>query len=144
MISNLYRWCSQRKIDPENWQGVNPTKGFVRSPTRPYVNAKILNLEEAQALLAILKFDDAILTRRDYAFLPARLRLGVPLKKLQALQRKPFAFKAWDNMTHGMSAKSQPPEEVAAILAEEIAGTRVALRRTFHLAQECQEAHRRA
>lgn len=40
----------------------------------------------------------------------------------QLPDRKPCHFKPWDNMTHGMSARRQPPEEVAAILAEEIQG----------------------
>ena len=46
-------------------------------------------------------------------------------------------------MTQGMMAKSQTPEEVAAILAEEIAGMRVALRRTFQRAMESEEVPRR-
>jgi hypothetical protein len=46
----------------------------------------VLSREEACALLAVLKLDDCILTKRDYAFFLARLRMGVPLRELQQLR----------------------------------------------------------
>ncbi|HEX6304509.1 MAG TPA: hypothetical protein VFZ76_09995 [Anaerolineales bacterium] len=36
--------------------------------------------------------------------------------------RKRYVFRSWEGMTHGMWAKRQPPEAVAAVLAESIQG----------------------
>ena len=85
-ISSFYRWCCQMKVDPEMGEGFNPTEGVPRPKVRHYANAKVLNHAEARALLAILKMDEAILAKRDYAFFLARLRVGVALKKLQQLR----------------------------------------------------------
>ena len=36
--------------------------------------------------------------------------------------RKPHRFEPWESMTHGLYARSQPPEELAAMLAENVQG----------------------
>jgi integrase len=86
MISSFYRWCSQEEIDAECGEGFNPTEGVPRPKVRHYANAKVLSREEVRALLAVLKLDEAILSKRDYALFLARLRLGVALKALQQVQ----------------------------------------------------------
>jgi site-specific recombinase XerD len=85
-ISSFYRWCSQEQIDAESGAGFNPTEGVARPKVRHYANAKVLSQEEVRAFLAVLKLDEAVLSKRDYAFFLARLRLGVALKALQQLQ----------------------------------------------------------
>jgi site-specific recombinase XerD len=85
-LSTFYQWCSQRRIDPASGEGFNPVKGVARPSVARCRNAKVLSRQQACALLAVLKMDQAIITKRDYAFFLARLRLGVPLKKLQCLQ----------------------------------------------------------
>lgn len=40
----------------------------------------------------------------------------------QFLERDPYRNKPWGGMIHGMAARCQPPEEVAAVLAEDIQG----------------------
>ncbi|HEX6303806.1 MAG TPA: phage integrase N-terminal SAM-like domain-containing protein, partial [Anaerolineales bacterium] len=85
-ISTFYTWCSERGVDPQCEPGFDPVKGVKRPKVRRYANAQVLNREEACALLAVLKLDDYILTKRDYAFFLARLRMGVAVKELLALQ----------------------------------------------------------
>jgi hypothetical protein len=56
------------------------------------------------------------------------------------LERKPHRFEPWESMTHGLYARNQPPEELAAMLAEkkngleqEIEGLRLLNRTMFEM-----------
>jgi hypothetical protein len=86
IISNFYRWCDQRQVDPECEAGFNPAAGVTRPKIQRYAGAKLLSREEVKALLGVLKRDETALGKRDYAFTLARLNLGVPLKALQRLE----------------------------------------------------------
>ncbi len=53
---------------------------------RAYPQAPLLSRSELEALLGFMGRDSSALGRRDYAFMLARLRLGVPLQRLQRLR----------------------------------------------------------
>jgi site-specific recombinase XerC len=91
IFSNFYRWCSDRRIDPEceavfNRAGFNPAEGVRRPKVRRYGGAKLLSREEVGALLRTMQRDSSELGKRDYAFTLARMRLGAPLSALQQLK----------------------------------------------------------
>ncbi len=86
IMAAFYRWCDERQIDPECEAGFNPAAGVRRPRIQHYAGAKLLSRGEVEALLKILKQDDSALGKRDYAFILARLRMGVTLKTLQQLQ----------------------------------------------------------
>ena len=86
IMANFYRWCDERRIDPESEPGFNPVVGVKRPKIQRYARAKLLSKGEMRALLEILQRDDSPLGKRDYAFTLARLRTGVPLRALQQLQ----------------------------------------------------------
>lgn len=81
-ISSFYSWCDERGVDPDCDPGFDPVKGIARPKVRRYAKAQVLSREEACALLAALKLDDYAVTKRDYAFFLARLRMGVTVKDL--------------------------------------------------------------
>ena len=85
-IAQFFRWCDERQIDPECEPGFNPAAGVVRPRIKIYAHAQLLSRGELRALLGILRQDDSPLGKRDYAFILARLRMGVPLKALLQLQ----------------------------------------------------------
>lgn len=196
-ISSFYSWCSERGVDRQCEPGCDPVKGVKRPKVRRYANAQVLNREEACALLAVLKLDDYILTKRDYAFFLARLRMGVPVKELLALQSRAtsssemaalisaqslLATRLAEMLKAEKERQAQRPEEswaeqflarladsakergeefdidkereallagdveaqaAAWRLMEEIAATRLGLRRAFHLAMESEEVQER-
>jgi integrase len=86
VMASFYRWCDERKVDPECGAGFNPAAGAQRPKTRRYAGAKLLSQEEAEKLLGIMRRDSSTLGKRDYAFFLARLRLGTPLRNLQQLR----------------------------------------------------------
>ena len=86
MLVKFYEWCALRKIDPECGRDFNPVAGVPKPKVAAYSQAKVLSRAEVRALLGILKRDEAIIGRRDYAFTLARLKMGVELKRLQQLQ----------------------------------------------------------
>ena len=86
MLAKFYEWCGELQIDQEPGQAFNPVAGVPKPKVAAYTQAKVLSRGEVRTLLAILKRDEAIIGRRDYAFFVARLTLGVALKKLQQLQ----------------------------------------------------------
>jgi site-specific recombinase XerD len=86
IIASFYRWCDERQIDPECEAGFNPAAGVKRPKIQHYARPKLLSKGEVGALLGILEQDDSALGKRDYAFILARLRMGVALKTLQQLQ----------------------------------------------------------
>jgi hypothetical protein len=86
VIGIFYRWCDERQIDPQIEPGFNPAAAVRRPKIHIYAGAKLLSKGEMSALLGIMQRDDSPLGKRDYAFVLARLRLGVPLKALKQLQ----------------------------------------------------------
>ncbi|HEX6306049.1 MAG TPA: tyrosine-type recombinase/integrase [Anaerolineales bacterium] len=86
VVSSFYRWCNKHHGEANSDMGHNPVKDVPRPKIKLFGGATVLSRAEACALLAVLKLDDCILTKRDYAFFLARLRLGLPLKALQQLQ----------------------------------------------------------
>ena len=88
----------------------------------------MLSRGEAERLLAIARQDELALGRRDYAFLLARLRLGVPLGHLQKLRWGHVeAIRGIDWVRwHGQGEKQRLPGEVwQAICAALEAGDRL-------------------
>jgi integrase len=85
-ISDFYEWCGRRGIDPETEAGFNPAKEVRKPSVKGARQLHILSHEEAGALLGLLKADEALISRRDYAFLLSRLLLGVPNKTLRDLR----------------------------------------------------------
>ena len=84
-ISQFYRWCSGREIDPDCEPGFNPAGRTPRLPVQRYAHAEALSRGEVEALLNFMRRDKTALGRRDYAFILARLQLGVPLAALRNL-----------------------------------------------------------
>jgi integrase len=66
--------------------GLQPGGRRLPPKTRRYANATTLTESESRALLEVFKADDSLLSRRDYAFLLSRLRLGVKNKLLIELR----------------------------------------------------------
>ena len=91
-LASFYRWCSEQGVDPECAQDYNPAAGVSNPWPRPYEGVKLLSRGEAQALLETLRRDESPQGKRDYAFILARLRLGVPLRHLQHLK--------WEQVEH--------------------------------------------
>ncbi len=85
-ISSFYEWCAQRPFDPHIAPSFNPARDVPHPKIPSYGNAHLLTPKEAAALLDVLKTDDCLLSLRDYAFMLARLRLGVPNKMLRQLK----------------------------------------------------------
>jgi hypothetical protein len=86
IIANFYRWCDERQVDPNTMAGFNPAAGVKRPKIQHFAGMKLLSRGEVEALLWILRQDGSPLGKRDYAFILARLRMGVALKTLQQLQ----------------------------------------------------------
>jgi integrase len=86
IFSNFFRWCGERRIDPECEDGFNPAKKARRPQVGRYRGAKLLSREETERLLRTIRRDPSELGKRDYAFTLARLRLGTPLRSLQQLK----------------------------------------------------------
>ena len=86
IMANFYRWCTERKIDPECEAGFNPAAEAARPKVRRYAGATLLSRGEMRALLDILKRDGSELGKRDYALILARSRLGVSLQSIQRLK----------------------------------------------------------
>ncbi len=89
-IANFFRWCEERRIDPEWKPGYIPTEGVARPKIKRYDGVQLLSEGEMEALLWILRQDHSALGKRDYAFILARLRMGVPLRELQKMRWAEF------------------------------------------------------
>ena len=108
-IAKFYEWCDERRIDPEvvppgggsksrNKCGTgsfdvkskskpfNPAAGVKRPKVERYAGAALLSEGEVERLLEVLRRDESALGKRDYAFILARARLGVPLRAIQRLR----------------------------------------------------------
>ncbi|MEW5872977.1 MAG: hypothetical protein AB1894_27200 [Chloroflexota bacterium] len=85
-MASFYRWCDERRIDPGCEAGFNPAAGAQRPKVRRYEGARLLSREETAALLGILRRDESLLGKRDYALLLTRLRVGAPLESLRKLR----------------------------------------------------------
>jgi site-specific recombinase XerD len=85
-ISAFYHWCSLHAVDPACPGGFNPADGVSIPFPRRYAALELLSREEVRVLLAALRRDQSPIGLRDYAFILARLRLGVPLSYLQMLR----------------------------------------------------------
>ncbi len=85
-ISAFYRWRAEQQPDPECPPSFNPAAGvdFPKSPR--YSQSPLFSRGELEALLGYMQRDTSALGRRDYAFVLARLGLGVPLRRLQRLR----------------------------------------------------------
>jgi site-specific recombinase XerD len=85
-IDLFYRWCSEKRLDPDCEPYFNPAASVPRPVVRQYEGTALLSRGEVGALLAVLRADRSPLGLRDHAFYLARLQLGVPFRQLQRLQ----------------------------------------------------------
>jgi len=85
-LSSFYRWCNQHETDPQCGQDFNPVAEVPAPKQGARAEAEILSRSEARALLKLVKRDESLLGKRDYAFFLARLQFGVQLKTLQQLR----------------------------------------------------------
>jgi len=85
-IANFYKWCDERRIDPDCEPGFNPAAGVKRPRVKRYDEVQLLSKGEVEALLRITQQDESALGKRDYAFILTRLRMGAPLKALQEMR----------------------------------------------------------
>ena len=85
-LSSFYRWCSLQKIDPLCGLDFNPAARVKRPKANPYSGVHILSIAEVGRLLGLMKRDESLLGRRDYALFLARFNLGVKLTALQQLK----------------------------------------------------------
>lgn len=118
-VSSFYRWCNQHHGEAHNDMSYNPVRDAPRPRLKRLQCAKVLSREEACALLAVLKLDDCILTKRDYAFFLARLRLGLSFRDLQQLQWGEIEVgehEVWLNFRHGKKRHPLPQDAYRAIL----------------------------
>jgi integrase len=86
MVLDFLRWCSQRGVEGEDDAARRAAAGVRRLQVGVYQRAQVLSREELQALLGLMRRATSPIGRRDYAFLLARLRLGVPLGYIQRLK----------------------------------------------------------
>ena len=86
MFKKFFTWCSDNQVDPACPSGFNPAAEVKRPQVKLYTNTLLLGREEVDALLDVMRRDQTPLGRRDYAFVLARLSLGVPLARLQELR----------------------------------------------------------
>jgi integrase len=84
-LSSFYRWCSKHKVDPVCEEEFNPAARVKRPKANPYAGVHILSIGEVRRLLGLMKRDESLLGRRDYALFLARFNLGVRLSELQQL-----------------------------------------------------------
>ena len=85
-VSVFYRWCSAKGVDPGCPPSFNPAAGLSHPLPPLYTGVQLLGRGELRHLLAVLRRDASPVGIRDFAFVLARLRLGVPLGHLQRLQ----------------------------------------------------------
>ena len=119
-LSSFYRWCAERRIDPECAAGFNPAEKARRPSVPNYLSARLLSREEVERLLKAMQRDDSALGRRDYAFTLARLKLGRPFNDLIQLkwgQIELDAKGAWVRWRAGSARKRLPGEVWEAIQA---------------------------
>jgi site-specific recombinase XerD len=86
IFANFYRWCEERRVDPECEARFNPAEKARRPQVGRYRGAELLSREEMERLLRMIQRDSSELGRRDYAFILLRLRSGAPLGYLQQLK----------------------------------------------------------
>jgi len=86
LITNFYAWCCERQIDEQCAAGFNPAAGVRRPRVARYAGASLLSQGELEGLLMIARRDESALGKRDYAFLLARLHVGVPSRFIRRLQ----------------------------------------------------------
>jgi site-specific recombinase XerD len=119
-ISLFYSWCSQRATDAETGPGFNPAEGVYKHSDQGYSKSQLLTEEESTALLRILKHDEWLLSKRDYAFFLCRLWMGVPFQALQKLkwgQIQVLEDGAWVDWGPEKRSTCLPEEAWEAILA---------------------------
>ena len=85
-LSKFYTWCGERGVDPACGPGFNPAKKARQPRFRKYTEARALSKGEVEALLDLLRRDQTPLGARNYAFILARLQLGVPFKWIRELK----------------------------------------------------------
>jgi integrase len=117
-ISTFYGWCSEKAIDPLTGPGFNPAAGACQHQ-KAYSKAQALTEEESTALLRLLKNDEWLLSKRDYAFFLCRLWMGVPFQALQQLKWGQLQVQedgAWVDWGPGKRSTCLPEEAWQAIL----------------------------
>jgi integrase len=93
MLSSFYQWCQKRGIDPECGGEFDPARSIEWPKHIHYTNTHILSSAEVQALLAAMKSEGSILSKRDYAFTLLWLLVGHIHKYILGLQWKHFIEK---------------------------------------------------
>lgn len=122
-FQKFYQYCSQHHIDPLCDPGFNPAAGIDRQKQKDYEKVSLFSRMELEALFGVLKNDQTLLGKRDYAFILARLRLGIHLRCLQRLQWKQFE-QAENNVKVSWSAEFESmilPQEVWKAIHEYLA-----------------------
>jgi hypothetical protein len=85
-IADFYRWRLEQQPDPDCPPGFNPTEGVQRPKASPNPQSPLFSKSELEALLNYMRRDVSALGRRDYAFVLARVHVGVSLQHLQRLR----------------------------------------------------------
>ena len=83
-VSSFYRWCD--KLLTRNARPASTRPGGEQSMPAELQQGEVIEPGEIERLLETLRGDGSPVGRRNYAFILARLRLGVPRGRLQKLQ----------------------------------------------------------
>ena len=85
-LSGFFSWCAAQGVDPGCPPLFNPAAGMHIPLGLAFSRTKLLTRTELQSLLDFLRRDGTPLGRRAYAFILARLQLGIPDNSIQRLQ----------------------------------------------------------
>jgi site-specific recombinase XerD len=96
MLSSFYKWCQSRGIDLQCGVDFDPARSIEWPKHITYTNTHILSDAEVRALLAVMKSEGSILSKRDYAFTLMWLLMGHLHKHIFKLQWKHFTIKKGD------------------------------------------------
>ena len=119
-LSKFYRWSASHGIDPETGPAFNPALSVRRPEHRRYAGVRLLSEQQVEALLDLLSRDRTPIGARNYAFILARLELGVPsswIKDLKWGQLDPDETGAWVTWQPGEEPERLPYYVWAAIQA---------------------------
>ncbi|RPI78326.1 MAG: hypothetical protein EHM41_25375 [Chloroflexi bacterium] len=75
-LESFYRWCLEHQVDPACEAGFNPASGVTRLQLKPFEESKLFSRNEANALLEVIKKDQTLVGKRNYALILARCAWG--------------------------------------------------------------------
>jgi hypothetical protein len=132
-ISAFYRWCAEHQPDPECPPSFNPAAGVARPKYSRRPVSPLLSRLELASLIGYMRRDISALGRRDYAFILARLRLGVPLQRLQRLRWEQIECDASIGDESGAWVRLQPGDSRLPLPADAWEAIRLWLEQTGRL-----------